>query len=87
MAMTTYAAGSAYVRVATAADVNVAIQATGTAGLRVTPGADDAIPDADAASLLLKYGQMTGRSEFLTGAIYVRSALQGRDSEASVEVS
>lgn len=87
MAMTTHAVGSSYVRVATAAAVNVALQATGTAGLRVTPGADDVTPEEDAASLLLRYGQMTGRSEFLTGAIYVRSALQGRESEATVEIS
>jgi hypothetical protein len=87
MAMTTHAVGATYTRVASAAAVNVALQATGTAGLRVTPGEDEVTPDDDAPSLLLKYGQMTGRSEFLTGAIYARSALQGRASEATVEIS
>lgn len=85
MTINTYIVGAAYKKVADTADAAVAVQSIGTAGLRVATGADDATPDADADSLLLRHGDepMT-RADFLTGAVYVKSALQYRAGEAAV---
>jgi hypothetical protein len=85
MAMVKYACGSTYVRVAAAADTGVTVQATGTAGLRVTSGIDGETPDADTDGFLIVYGNAVTRAEIPEGAIWAKSALENRASEATAE--
>ena len=85
MAMTTHAVGSAYVRVALEAATDVTVQATGTAGLRVAPGTDAEAPAANVAGFLIVYGNAATRAEIPGGAIWAKSALENRASEATVE--
>jgi hypothetical protein len=85
MAIVKYACGSTYVRVAAEADTDVTVQATGTAGLRVTSGIDGSAPDPDTDGFLIVYGNVITRSDISEGAIYAKSALENRASEATAE--
>ena len=86
MTIAYHAVGAAYVKVADAADATVVIQATGTAGLRVCPGTDGDTPAASAAGFLLKFGNVLTRDDITEGAIYAKSALENRASQAAVEI-
>jgi len=86
MTIAYHAVGAAYTKVADAADATVSIQATGTAGLRVCPGLDGEIPAATTPSFLVEYKNVLTRDDITEGAIYVKSALENRASQAAVEI-